>query len=300
MIDPLEGRFFQTFIAVLEEKSFSRAADKLGYVQSTITTHIQLLEKICGQRLFHRLPREVKPTEAGITFSKYAYQYIYLSNCILENMDALDQPHGTVRVKMQESFFLTRMLPFMQRYIKECPEVKLRVEAGFYQDILDGVLDFAVDFGIVPQNPDRHDILFYPLIEENIVFTASPKLAQEVKDLGVQVLNGEISISGGTSCLYHTKASEVLKKSGVQVKDALELASLEMIKQIVSCGRSFALLPEIAIKKELKLGKLKVLPFIPKMNFTHGLIVHKDRELTFTAKCFQSQLIDFFSNEEKT
>lgn len=299
MIDPLEGRFFQAFIAVLEEKSFSRAAGKLGYVQSTITTHIQLLEKICGQRLFHRLPREVKPTEAGIRFSKYAYQYIHLSNCIQESMDALDQPNGTVRVRMQESFFLTRILPFMQQYLKEWPNVKLRVEAGFHQDILDGVLDFAVDFGIVPQNPDRHEILFYPLIEENIVFAASLGLAQKVKDLGIQVLNEKIFISGGTSCLYHTKASDVLKNSGVQVKDALELASLEMIKQIVSCGKSFALIPEIAIKNELESGELMVLPFSPKMNFTHGLIVHKDRGLTFTAKCFQSQLIDFFSNEEK-
>ncbi|MCY9656119.1 LysR family transcriptional regulator, partial [Paenibacillus thiaminolyticus] len=56
MIELLEGRVMKTFIAVMEEKSFSRAAERLGYVQSTVTTHIQSLEQACKQKLFHRLP----------------------------------------------------------------------------------------------------------------------------------------------------------------------------------------------------------------------------------------------------
>ncbi|WP_309273281.1 LysR family transcriptional regulator [Paenibacillus sp.] len=71
-IELLEGRFSKTFIVVMEEQSFSRAADKLGYVQSTVTTHIQLLEQACGQKLFHRLSRGVKPTAAGEKLMKYA------------------------------------------------------------------------------------------------------------------------------------------------------------------------------------------------------------------------------------
>lgn len=296
MIDSLEGRFIMAFIALLEEKSFSRAADRLGYVQSTVTTHIQQLEKISGQKLFHRYPRGIEPTEAGKVFSKYAYQYVHLGQLLKESMNELNQPSGTICIRTQESFFLTRMLPFVQEYTRNYPSVNLRIEQGSHQDILKGVLDYELDFGIVPQNPNRHDILFYPIIEETIVFVASEDIAQKVKNEGVQILNGQLFISSGTSCLYHTSALDVLKNDGIMIKDALELPSLEMIKQYVSCGKGFALVPEIAINNELKTGKLRILRFNSNISFSHGLIVHKNRELSFTAKSFQSELVSFFKN----
>ena len=61
-----------TFLTVMEEKNFSRAADKLGYVQSTVTTHIAQLEKASGKKLFDRLPRGVEPTEAGTALARFA------------------------------------------------------------------------------------------------------------------------------------------------------------------------------------------------------------------------------------
>ncbi|WP_458124470.1 LysR family transcriptional regulator [Paenibacillus sp. Z3-2] len=294
MINSLEGRFFQAFIALLEEKSFSRAGERLGYVQSTVTTHIQQLEKICGQKLFHRFPRGVEPTEAGKVFSKYAYQYARLSESLKESMNEMNQPCGTINIRLQESFFLTRMLPFVQEYTRNFPSVNLRIEQGTHQDILKGVLDYALDFGIVPQNPERHDILFYPIMEETIVFAASEDLARKVESAGVQILNEEVFISSGTSCLYHTTAIDVLKNQGVVVKEALELSSLEMIKQLVCCGKGFVLVPEIAIRNELKTGGLNILPFNSKISFTHGLIVHKNRELSFTIQNFQSELLNYF------
>lgn len=62
MIELLEGKFLKPSSPSWKKKNFSRAADRLGYVQSTVTSHIQLLEQACGQRLFHRLSRGVKPT----------------------------------------------------------------------------------------------------------------------------------------------------------------------------------------------------------------------------------------------
>ncbi|MEJ8303994.1 LysR family transcriptional regulator [Saccharibacillus sacchari] len=294
MIDALEGRFFLAFIALMEEKSFSRAAERLGYVQSTITTHIQQLEKIVGQKLVHRYPRGMELTEAGKVFAQYAYQYVHLIRSLDEHMHELTEPSGTIRIRAQESFFLTRMLPFIQAYTSSMPSVNVRIEHGTHQDILNGVLNHELDFGIVPQNPNRHELLFDPMLEETIVFAASEPVARQVQKAGAQVLGDQLFISNGTSCLYHTSASDVLKKAGITVKDALELPSLEMIKQYVSCGKGFALVPEIAIRNEIQTGTLQVLPFAPEMNFTHGLIAHRNREHSATAKGFQTALMDFY------
>ncbi|WP_338539655.1 LysR family transcriptional regulator [Paenibacillus tundrae] len=294
MVDALEGRFFLAFIALTEEKSFSRAAERLGYVQSTVTTHIQQLEKIIGHKLVHRYPRGIELTDAGKVFAKYAYQYVHLIQSLDEHIHELDEPSGTIRIRTQESFFLTRMLPFIQEYTRNMPNVNLRIEHGTHQDILNSVLDYELDYGIVPQNPNRHELHFYPIVEETIVLVASEQIAQNVRDLGAQILNNQLFISNGTSCLYHTSAVDVLKEAGVTVKDALELPSLEMIKQYVGCGKGFALIPEIAILNELETGTLQILPFAPTMSFTHGLITHKNREHSPTAKGFHAALMDYY------
>ncbi|RAP30859.1 hypothetical protein C2W64_00026 [Brevibacillus laterosporus] len=295
MIELLEGKFFKTFIAVIEENSFSRAADKLGYVQSTVTTHIQLLEQACKQKLFHRLSRGVKPTEAGLRLAKFAYQFIHLGMSLQEAMNELDQPQGIVHIRMQESFFLTRMSSLIQEFLGQYPKIKVRLEAGFQPDILNHVLKHAVDFGIVPQNPHRNDIVFYPLIEEKLVFIASDALVQRVESTGLDALNDEIVISFGTSCLYHTQASKILQEAGIEGNTALEFPSIEMIKQSVKSGIGFALIPEIGVRKELEEGQFKTLPLCPPIFSTHGLIVHKDRELSFPAKLFKSKIINHFS-----
>nr|WP_272595768.1 LysR family transcriptional regulator [Paenibacillus apiarius] len=287
----LEGRYFKTFIAVMEEKSFSRAADKLGYVQSTVTTHIQFLEQACKQKLFHRLSRGVKPTAAGEKLVKFAYQFVHLGASIEEAMNEIEQPRGTVYLRMQESFFLTRISSIMQHFVKEYPEVKLRVESGFHQDILDQVLEHAIDFGIVPRDPQRNDLIFYPLVEEKLVFIASHALMKEVETEGLNRLSREVMISFGTICLYHTHASTVLQEAGIYVKDALELPSLEMIKKSVACGIGFALVPEVGVKKELDEGHFQVLPISPESYSMHGLIIHKNRELSYPAKLVKSELI---------
>lgn len=297
MIELLEGRYFKTFIAVMEEKSFSRAADKLGYVQSTVTTHIQFLEQACKQKLFHRLSRGVKPTAAGEKLVKFAYQFVHLGASIEEAMNEIEQPRGTVYLRMQESFFLTRISSIMQHFVKEYPEVKLRVESGFHQDILDQVLEHAIDFGIVPRDPQRNDLIFYPLVEEKLVFIASHALMKEVETEGLNRLSREVMISFGTICLYHTHASTVLQEAGIYVKDALELPSLEMIKKSVACGIGFALVPEIGVKKELEEGHFQVLPISPESYSMHGLIIHKNRELSYPAKLVKSELIKRFGQQ---
>jgi DNA-binding transcriptional LysR family regulator len=142
------------------------------------------------------------------------------------------------------------------------------------------------------RDPQRNDILFYPLVEEKLIFVTSDALALEVGHEGLERLNQEVMISFGTDCLYHTQASRALQEVGINVKEAIELPSLEMIKQSIKCGIGYALVPEIAVEKELESGELKVLP-IGLANYSiHGLIVHKNRELSYPAKLFQSKLIE--------
>jgi len=295
MIDLLEGRFFKTFIAVIEEKSFNRAAEKLGYVQSTVTHHIQLLERACGQKLFHRLSRGVKPTEAGLKLAKYAHQFVHLGLAVEEAMNESNLPKGTIYLSMHESFFVTRMASLIRTFKLEFPQVQFRVETGYHTDVIDDVAQHVVDLGIVPRNPLRDDLHFYPLIQEELIFIASDELTSKVEADGMHILNGESVISYGNSCIYHTQANKALEEVGVEASSAIQYPSIEMIKQAVKCGIGIALIPRIAAEKELDEGISRSLPLNPRIFSTHGILVNKDRDLNLPAQKFKSFVMDHFA-----
>lgn len=295
MIELLEGRFFKTFIAVMEKKSFNRAAEKLGYVQSTVTNHIQLLERACGQKLFHRLSRGVKPTEAGLKLAKFAHQFVHLGLTLEEAMDESNQPKGTIHLSMHESFFVTRMFSLIERFQFDFPEVKFKLETGYHHDVIDDVSQHVVDIGFVPRNPQRDDVNFYPMLQEELIFIASEELTKKVEDHGLKVLNSESVLSFGNSCLYYTRAVKVLEEAGVEASSAIQYPSIEMIKKAVKCGIGFALIPKVAAEKELGSGEFRSLSLCSGIFSTHGMIVNKERDLNFPAQMFKSFVLDNYS-----
>lgn len=295
MIDLLEGKFFQTFLAVYEEGSINSAAKRLGYVQSTVSTHIQLLEDICDQKLFHRLSSGVQPTDAGIKLKQYAYQFLHLGTSLKEAMNNLEQPVGTIHISMPESFFLTRMTPFFKKFLKQYPDIKVKLQTGYQQDILNSVLDHQVDFGIVPANPRNKKVTFQPLMEEKLIFIASPNLAMEINRHGMDLLREEMLISYGTNCIYYHEAKKVLHKIVEESENKMELPSIELIKQSVHCGIGYALIPKVAVQEEIREGTFVQLPIDQPLLFTHGLIHRRDREKGYAIKLFEKQLIHFFT-----
>jgi DNA-binding transcriptional LysR family regulator len=295
MIDQIEGRCVKTFIAVLEHKSLSKAAEALGYVQSTVTNHIQALERACDKKLFHRLPRGVEATEAGIEFSHYAYQFLQLGTALSEAMNAHALPRGTVKVRVLESFCVTYMPAVFAPFFEQYPDVKLDLSTGFFRETLDALLDRRIDLGIVPHDPNREDVLFHPLLEEELVFIATPSLAKQFLNSANKL--EERVIGFGNRCIYQSMAYEVLEELGIQKYSSLEYASLEMIKQTVMNGMGIALVPRINVESELQANKLTLLPIQKKVAVTHGMIELKGRESTAAIRAVKQSFIQHFKQK---
>lgn len=291
MLNKLEGRFFTTFLSVLEEGSFSRSAEKLGYVQSTITSHIQQLEQACGQKLFNRMPRGVQPTEAGAALAGYARQFQQLGMLLEEQMTRLDEPRGEVRLMTMESFCVTRLGKFLPGFLTSFPEVTLTLQTGFQGDIVEAVLRHSIDLGITPRNPGRDDLLFEPLISEPMVFAASRQLAEQVNRASLSILDRERVIGFGPRCLYQTAASTLLEEQGIRGNDYIEFPSTELIRQMISYGSGIAFLPRIAVQSQLESGEFAELILPEPVTLTHGIISRRDRTLSAAAKIFKFELL---------
>ncbi|GIP16565.1 LysR family transcriptional regulator [Paenibacillus montaniterrae] len=296
MLERLDGRFLVTFLAVWKEGTISGAAAKLGYVQSTVTAHIQLLEQSCGQKLFHRLPRGVKPTEAGEKLARYARQFAQLGQSLQEALNSLEQPRGAVWIRALESFYVTRLTGLFRPFLAQYPEVSLHLETGFQGDIVEQVLSHSIDFGIVPKNPMREELLFEPLIEEKMVLISSAELARTIAMQGWEQLQGVQVIGFGPRCLYQTDGYKILTEMGMpaEIRQA-EFPSTELIRQLIKNGMGIAYVPEIALERELAEGTVVALPMTQPLRLTHGLLQHRDRVLNTPAKVFRQELLDYFN-----
>ncbi len=297
-MDLLEGKLFKTFIAVVEEKSFSRAADKLGYVQSTVTSHIKTLEQNYNKRLFHRLSRGVQPTNEGYKLIRYAYELINLGELIEGAMQDSNGIAGSINIRMIESFFLFRIEPLIKQFLKNNPMINLKIDTGFQNDIVENVLQFSVDIGIVPQDPKREDILFYPITDEELVFIGTGDIYNDVLENGLDILNNKTLISYGPICIYHVKAIDILYNHDICPRDIIEVSSIEMIKKSVMCGLGYGLVPNSSIRDEVASNEINILPIKINDLFMHGFIVNRDRDLSAADKTFISAIINEFTKTD--
>jgi DNA-binding transcriptional LysR family regulator len=133
-------RHFAALEAVARTGSFGRAARELGYTQSAVSQQIAQLERIVGQRLFHRPggPRRVEPTEAGLLLLRHADAIVAQIDAARADMAALVQGEaGTLRVGIYQSIG-ARLLPaLVRRFRAQWPLVGVRVrEESAAEDLL--------------------------------------------------------------------------------------------------------------------------------------------------------------------
>ena len=136
----VEMRHFAALDAVSRTGSFGRAARELGYTQSAVSQQIAQLERIVGQRLFHRPggPRRVEPTEAGLLLLRHADAIVAQLDAARADMAALAEGEaGTLRVGIYQSVG-ARLLPaLVRRFRAQWPRVGIRVrEESAAQDLL--------------------------------------------------------------------------------------------------------------------------------------------------------------------
>ena len=136
----VEMRHFAALEAVSRTGSFGRAARELGYTQSAVSQQIAQLERVVGQRLFHRPggPRRVEPTEAGLLLLRHADAIVAQLDAARADMAALVEGEaGTLRVGIYQSVG-ARLLPaLVRRFREQWPRVAIRVrEESAAQDLL--------------------------------------------------------------------------------------------------------------------------------------------------------------------
>jgi DNA-binding transcriptional LysR family regulator len=299
----MELRNLATFLAVANTMSFSQAALALNYAQSTVTAQIQALEEELGVLLFDRLGRHIALTEAGTRLVSYAQRFVELEKEARAVMTQDEEPSGTLVIGAPETICTYRLPPVLRQYRSAFPGVQLIFRPFAFSDLSPAVRDGSVDVAFLIQDAVQSTTLNISRItSEHLVIIVQPghHLAR-VPEVYPLHLERETMLLTERTCSYRQLFENVLSRAGIRPAVNMEFSSVEAIKQCVIAGLGVALLPEIAVSKELARGELVVLPWYkPELNVSTLMVWHKEKWLSPALKAFIKLVHDTFPTAQTT
>lgn len=247
------------FVVVAEERSFTRAAARLGLSQSALSQIVRRLEERLGIRLLARTTRSVAPTEAGERLvARLSPMLNELDRSIDDLADLRDRPAGNLRITTVEHAAKTILAPVLTRLLADYPDIHVEVIVDYgLVDIVAERFDAGIRLG---EQVDRDMIAvrISPDIPMAIVGTPEYFASHPVPD-GPQQLAEHRAINlrlPTTGTLNAWRLTQKNREVRVRVDGPLVFNSIEPIREAVTAGLGLAYLPFDQIETDLETGRL--------------------------------------------
>ncbi len=245
------------FIAAADCGSFSRAADMLNVAQPSLSNRIQSLEREVGQPLFERMGRGVKLTDAGRSFLPYAQRVLRTLNDGLMVLEGTrDGTAGRLMIGTAPAVG-TYVLPrLLKVFCDNHPGVDVLVRTGHSDEVLQMVVDDDVQVGI--GRPINHpDVRTVTLYQDELVLVVSALHRFSKKgSVKVEQLADDSLILFDRDSGYYGMILGLFRELGVVPQQQMQLDSIEATKKMVEANLGIALLPEVSVEREIRLGTL--------------------------------------------
>ncbi|MGF9775757.1 LysR family transcriptional regulator [Priestia aryabhattai] len=241
----MEIKELTTFKTIVEEGTFSLAAKKLNYAQSTVTTQIKKLEKELGFLLFER-GWDAKLTDEGTLFVEEVDGLLkHWDYSISQAQRISNEEKGTIRIGLSDSI-AQKLIPSILSYLnEEKPYIHCDFVIG-NTALLSGLLDQnKIDFAVCGNNKKLSSVNFIPLDEEQIVFivnTPNHPLLQQDSVKIADIINYPILI-GENSCYYYQSVNNFLSENNLAFKRVYNCSALHLIPSMIF-GNTIGIIPK--------------------------------------------------------
>ena len=287
----------EAFVQVANQHSFSRAAEALFLTQPSVTARIQALERDLGERLFERSGRGVRLTEVGACFLPHAERVLQALHAGRDAIDALRNLQSGSLILASATTVSTYILPgLLKTFRSRFPRVEVSVRTGRSEQVLQMLLADEAQVGLV-RAVYHQDVETRGLIEDELILVANGD--HELADAGtisVEQLGDHPFIFFDRNSSYYSLAQGLFRQHGVVPRTQMELDSMEATKKMVEEGLGIALLPRIALDRELDTGSLREIEIegMPNMSRQIALISRRSRPLGPVAQAFVDIVQEIF------
>ena len=290
----------ETFVRIIELKSFTKAAEELCLTQPTVSKQIVNLEKFFQVRLIDRTKRGLSLTAAGEILFKYAKDFIALKREAVEAIDAFrGVKAGPLRLGASSVPGVYILPPILKTFKERFGGVELTLILSDSKDITGRVENGDVDVGFVGSREDARKISYDRFLDDNIIFVAPLDFPDsiDVADLGKYPVLVREPGSGTRKCFETALKRRHIKPDDLRVVG--ELGDTEAIKAAVRGGMGISYISNRAVREELDRGLLKVLTVegFPGVSRSFFIITKKDRSMSPQTEAILRIISEWRQNE---
>jgi DNA-binding transcriptional LysR family regulator len=257
----MELRQLKTFLTVGRLLSFYRAADVLHYAQSTVSAQIRALEEEFGVPLFDRLGRKVALTTAGEALMQYAERMLAIEEETRAGVTAGTEPQGRISLRVPETV-ATWLLPgAFAAFHRSWPGIGLDIgNCAFHtlkQEFRSGVTDLAF---LIADSIAAAELVVEAIGFLRLVAVCAPgHPCARSADFALGELAGQTLLLPKQDCSYRMDIDRELAGQDIRLQARMEMTSVATIKQCTVQGMGVSILPEVAVREELREGRLQLL-----------------------------------------
>lgn len=247
-----------TLKTILEMGSFQKAADKLGYTQSTVTFQIKQLEEELSLKLFDKIGRRMELTQAGKDIMPYIDMILQGAEQIGNYGKSLSEISGVLKLAIPDSILIYNMQSFIQAYAHEAPNVQLVINSIQSGEINQSVVDGTADIGINCEKDSYPDTVIHKKLGKyKAVLVASPFTDRNLLDFITPHQRKPFSlICNEPDGYYQMDMDKYLAEKDIILNPHMNVQSIEAVKRCVMNGLGIAVVPTYSIGEELKNGSL--------------------------------------------
>ena len=283
------------FVQVAELGSFTKAGERLGFSQPTISFQIKQLEKELGVQLFDRIGHTIKITDAGRHALNYAQKICNMSNEMLMGRTDGGSISGVVRLAMADSLCAPMIENWFVKFKHDYPNIDLNIKTAGTGDLFQMIDRNDTDI-VCTLDSHIYDTNYIIISEEKIgvhfIASKNSYLAKcetvKIEDI---VKMPFLLTEKGMS--YRRILDEELAKKSLEIKPALEISSADIICRLVAQNAGLSFLPDYVTEKSVQKGEIVRLPVEDiNINVWKQLIHHKDKWISEAMQIVIDRLAD--------
>ncbi len=256
----MDTRQLTTFCEVVERRSFSEAAARLGVTQPAVSQQVRALEQRVGTQLLDRSGRRVEPTEAGLRLYTGARKLLALEEQLFDDVAEPDAPlRGTLEIGASTgpaAIVLPLLLCEFQRGNRE-----LKVELSVFdtQSVVELVADRRLELGIVGAARRHRSVAFEPFFRDEVILACPPGHPFAGRTVTLADLREGPLILMQHGAGVRQMIEDELRRGGTRLRDLeapLELGLQESVRSAVQAGFGVGFISRRAVEGDLAAGTL--------------------------------------------
>jgi DNA-binding transcriptional LysR family regulator len=257
----MDTKQLAAFCAVVERRSFSQAAERLGVTQPAVSLQVRALEKRLGTQLLDRSGRRVEPTEAGLRLYRGAQKLLALEEQLVADVTASTDGalSGDLVLGASTGPAAIVVPVLLGEFQRESPDVRVFLTVSDTHTVVERVAERELELGIVGASRRHRGVRFEPFFADEVILACPPGHRFAGRTVSLDELREEALILMQEGAGVRQIVEDALRRQGVRLRDLdvrLELGLQESVRRAVEEGFGVTFISRTAVEPELADGRL--------------------------------------------